>query len=220
MYFDANDINLAFLQPFVDTVVKNLQGRGFGSKHLHGPFKELNVEGDAYVMDGGVGVDFLDTYYTFSDSVHLDSTSVNLRNITVKDQFGNSGKVSLKFNHLHFRDYSFLVNVQGNKMLMYNANQKKNPLIYGTVFASGTAQIKGNGKLIDFDINMKSEPKTAIYLDFMNNNSATDYDFITFVDKSKLAANVDSTSTHPLNIATEIDRATVSDLKVFMDDLL
>jgi len=35
------------------------------------------------------------------------------------------------------------------KMLMYNANQKKNPLIYGTVFASGTAQIKGNGKLID-----------------------------------------------------------------------
>ena len=38
---------------------------------------------------------------------------------------------------------------------MYNANQKKNPLIYGTVFASGTAQIKGNGKLIDFDINLK-----------------------------------------------------------------
>ena len=101
-YFDANDINLAFLQPFVDTVVKNLQGRGFGSIHLHGPFKELNVEGDAYVMDGGVGVDFLDTYYTFSDSVHLDSTSVNLRNITVKDQFGNLGKVGLKFNHLHF----------------------------------------------------------------------------------------------------------------------
>ena len=45
---------------------------------------------------------------------------------------------------------------------------------------------KGNGKLIDFDINMKSEPKTAIYLDFMNNNSATDYDFITFVDKKQV----------------------------------
>lgn len=217
LYFDANDINLAFLQPFVDTVVKNLQGRGFGSIHLHGPFKELNVEGDAYVMDGGVGVDFLDTYYTFSDSVHLDSTSVNLRNITVKDQFGNLGKVSLKFNHLHFRDYSFLVNVQGNNMLMYNANQKKNPLIYGTVFASGTAQIKGNGKLIDFDINMKSEPKTAIYLDFMNKNSATDYDFITFVDKSKLAANVDSTSTHPLNIVHETDEGAELRMNFLLD---
>lgn len=203
LYFDANDINLAFLHPFVDTVVKNLQGRGFGNIHLHGPFKALTVEGDAYVQDGGVGVDFLDTYYTFSDSVHLDSTSVNLRNITVMDKFGNTGKVSLKFNHTHFKDYSFQVNVQGNKMLMYNASQKKNPLIYGTVFASGAAQIKGNGKLIDFDINMKSEPKTAIYLDFMNNNTATDYDFITFVDKKKLSATTDSTSTHPLNILHE-----------------
>lgn len=89
---------------------------------------------------------------------------------------------------------------------MYNANQKKNPLIYGAVFASGTAQIKGNGKLIDFDINMRSEPKTTIYLGFMNKNSAMDHDFITFVDKSKLAVNVDFTSTHPLNIIHETDK--------------
>lgn len=192
LYFDANDINLHFLQPFVDAVVKNIQGRGFGSVHLYGPFKKLNVEGDAYVMDGGVGVDFLDTYYTFSDSVHMDTTSVNLKNITIKDKFGNSGKVDLKFNHKHFKDYSFLVNVQGNNMLMYDVNQKKNPLIYGTVYGSGTAQIRGNAKLVDFDINMKSAPKTKVFLDFMNNNSATDYDFITFVDKSKRQIERDS----------------------------
>lgn len=202
LYFDANDINVAFLQPFVETVVKNLQGRGFGNIHLYGPFKKLNVEGDAYVMDGGVGVDFLDTYYTFSDSIHLDSTSVNLKNITVKDKFGNTGKVSLTFNHKHFKDYSFLVNVQGNHMLMYDAKQKKNPLIYGTVFGSGTARIKGNGKLIDFDINMKNDPKTNIYLDFMNKNTATDYDFITFVNKKDSITNMDSTATNNIVIPT------------------
>lgn len=64
---------------------------------------------------------------------------------------------------------------------------------------------------------MKSEPKTAIYLDFMNNNSATDYDFITFVDKSKLAANVDSTSTHPLNIVHETDEGAELRMNFLLD---
>lgn len=195
LYFDANDINVAFLHPFVDKVIKNLQGRAFGNIHLHGPFKALTVEGDAFVQDGGLGIEFLDTYYTFSDSVHLDSASVNLRNITVHDKFNNSSKVNLKFNHKHFHDFDFLVNVQANNMLMYDASEKHNPMIYGTVFGSGSATIKGNDKLINFDINMQSEPKTSVFLNFMNNNSAADYDFISFVDKKKIARNSTALST-------------------------
>ena len=217
LFFDANDINIAFLQPFVQTVVKDIRGHGFGSVHLHGPFKSLNVEGDAYVVDGGVGVDFLNTYYTFTDSVHLDSTSVRVKGVTINDKFGNSGKVDLTFNHLHFRDYSFLVNVQGENMLMYDVNKKKNPLIYGTVFGSGTAQIKGNGKLIDFDINMQSAPKTSIYLDFMNNNSATDYDFITFIDKDSLIAENDSLKDAKINIAPANDEGAELRMNFLLD---
>lgn len=71
-------------------------------------------------------------------------------------------------------------------MLVFDATRKLNPLIYGTVFGSGTASIKGNDKLINFDINMRNDPKTTVTLDFMNNTTAADYDFITFVDKKKL----------------------------------
>lgn len=201
LHFDANDLNIAFLHPFLDNVVKGIQGRGFGQVHLYGPFKALSVEGEAYVKDGGLGIDFLDTYYTFSDSVHLDSTSVQLRNVSLFDKFGNSGKVSLLFNHKHFHDFDFRVDVKANHMLMYNATQKKNPLIFGTVFGSGTARIKGNGKLVDFDINMRSEPKTSVYLDFMNNTRAEEYDFITFIDKKKLAATPDSLVRDSLRMA-------------------
>lgn len=199
LHFDANDINVAFLSPFVEKVVKDIKGHGFGHVHLYGPFKNLNVEGDAYVADGGVGIEFTNTYYTFSDSVHMDSLSVNLKNITVKDKFNNSGKVNLKFNHKHFRDFDFLVDISANRMLMYDATRKHNPLIYGTVFGSGSARIKGNEKLVDFDINMRSEPDTKVYLDFLNNNSAEEYDFITFVDKKKQLT-VDSLSNDTLRI--------------------
>lgn len=206
LHFDANDLDIAFLHPFLDKVVKGIRGRGFGQIHLHGPFKALTVEGDAFVQDGGLGIEFLNTYYTFSDSVHLDTTSVKLQNATLADKVGNTAKVSLDFRHKHFRDFDFLVDIKANRMLMYDAPEKQNPLIFGTVFGSGAARIKGNGNLVDFDINMRSEPNTSIYLNFMNNNKAEEYDFITFVNKRKLAA-ADSTaaadSLRILPLATE-----------------
>lgn len=207
LFFDANDLNIAFLHPFVDKVAKNIQGRGFGSVHLHGPFKALTVEGDAYVEDGGLGIEYTNTYYTFSDSIHMDAGSINMRDLKVNDKFGNPGIVNMHVYHNHFKDVSFDVNVKTNNMLVFNATRKLNPLIYGTVFGSGTASIKGNDKLINFDINMRNDPKTAVTLDFMNNTSAADYDFITFVDKKKLQESVtNSTLPHDsLKIASNIE---------------
>lgn len=191
LYFGANDLDIAFLHPFVDKVAKNIKGRGFGNVHLHGPFKALNVEGDAYVQDGGLGIDYLDTYYTFSDSIHLNARSIYFKNLTIQDKYGNTGKVNMSVNHSHFKDISYNVDVQTQNMLVFNATQKHNPLIFGTVFGTGTASIKGNDQVINLDINMRSDPKTNIYLNFMNNSSAAEYDFITFVDKKKLKQSIE-----------------------------
>lgn len=183
LHFGANDIDLSFLRPFVEKVISNLSGRGYGNVHLFGPFKQLNVEGRAFVKEGGLGVDYLNTYYTFSDSIFLDPGAVRLRNVEIKDKFGNSGRVNLDFNHQHFKNFNFLVSLQANNMLMYDITRRQNPLIYGTVFGSGSATIQGNSRLVDFDISVRNEPNTAVYLDFIKNNSAADYDFITFIDR-------------------------------------
>ena len=185
LYFDANDIDISFLHPFLDNVAQNLKGRGFGNVHLYGPFNELTVEGKAFVQDGGLGIDFLDTYYTFSDSVYMDKTSISLKNATLYDKFGSSSRVSLTFNHKYFHDYDFRADIQANNMLLYDKSEKRSPMIYGTAFGTGTGSIYGNGKLINFDINMRSEPKTSINLNFMTSSASSEYDFITFVDKSK-----------------------------------
>lgn len=186
--FDANDINIAFLHPFVEKVVQNIKGFGSGNVRLYGPFQALNVEGNAFVRDGGLGIEFLNTYYTFSDSIFLDSKSVRTRNLKVYDKFNNSASVNLTFNHKHFKDYDFSVAIEAQNMLMYDASERHNPMIYGTVFGSGTARIGGNGQLLNFDINMKSEPRTSVFLNFMGGSKAAEYDFITFVDRKKLKA--------------------------------
>ncbi len=191
LYFDANDINIAFLQPFLAQVVSNVQGHGFGQVHLFGPFKELTVEGKAYVENAGMGVDFLNTYYTFSDSVLLTPSAVVLNNVAVHDKFGNTGRASLQFNHKHFKEYNFDARFHSNNMLVYDQSQRNSPLIYGTVFGSGSVDISGNKNLVNFDINMQSGPKTSIGFNFMTNTASDEYSFITFVDKSR-ATGIDS----------------------------
>ncbi len=186
LYFDANDIDVAFLHPFVEKVAKGIRGRGFGNVHLYGPFKELTVEGDAYVEDGGLGIEFTNTYYTFSDSIHMDAGAIRARDLTVYDKFGNTGTVNLNVFHKYFKDVSFDVNVKTNNMLVYNATRKLNPLFYGEVFGNGSATISGNEKLVNFDIHMQNAPNSSLTLDFINNTTAAEYDFITFVDKRKL----------------------------------
>ncbi|MDH6304325.1 hypothetical protein M2459_001057 [Parabacteroides sp. PF5-5] len=206
LQFDAQNIDVAFLHPFLENVASGVKGRGFGSVHLYGPFKELNIVGDAYVREGGLGIDFLNTYYTFSDSILMDTRSINVKNATVYDKFGNTGRVNLALKHKHFKELEFLADVSANNMLVYDAGEKQNPLIYGTVFGSGTSRISGTEQIVNFDINMRSEPKTSVTLDFMSNSSAEEYDFITFVDKSKpVAENPDSAekSNRPLFLNDE-----------------
>lgn len=184
--FDARDLDVGFIYPFVQKIFDRVQGRGFGKVHLFGPFKQLTVVGDAFVKDGGLGVGFLNTNYTFSDSIHMDTTRIQVNNLKISDKYNNTGTVDLTFNHRYFKDFDYHVNINTDKMLMYDVSEKQNSLIYGTIFAGGTANVEGNTENSDFAINMRSMPKTHVYLNFMGNSSASEYDFITFIDKEKL----------------------------------
>lgn len=190
LYFDANDLNIAFLQPFLQNVAKDLQGYGTGLVHLYGPFSDLTVQGKAYIKDAGLGIEFLNTYYTFSDSVYLDPDSIYVKNLSLSDKFGNKATVNGHFNHTHFRDFNFGVQLQTPNLLMYNATEKQNPLMYGTVFGSGSATIAGDEKIINMNVNVRSNPNSSIGMNFMSGTSVADYDFITFVDENPV---IDST---------------------------
>ncbi|MDR1880596.1 MAG: translocation/assembly module TamB domain-containing protein, partial [Tannerellaceae bacterium] len=194
LLFEANEIDARFLQPFLAKTAKGLKGYATGHIRLYGSFKDLDLEGQAFVRDGGMGVEFLNTYYTFSDSIYLEPGNIQVKNATVYDMFGNTGRLSLALRHRHFRDVDYQVEVQAGNMLVYDATKRQNPLIYGTVYGSGTSRIRGNERVMNLDISLRTEPKTALSLNLMNGSSAAEYDFITFVDKNKPEAPPDSSA--------------------------
>ena len=184
LYFDANDLDLSFLGPFLDNITSSIKGRGFGTAHLHGSFIDVTVEGEAFVQNAEVGIDFLNTTYYFSDSVYLTDSSIKANNLTLYDKFGNKGSANIDVEHSYFRDFKFDINVQADNLLVYDKAEYEEPMIFGTVFGRGSASILGNEQVIDFDINMRSAPNSTVTFNFMTSSTASDYDFISFVNKN------------------------------------
>ncbi len=200
LYFDAKDINLAFLKPFMENITSDIGGSGSGLIHLHGSFKDISVEGNALVRDGLIGIGFLNTQYTFTDSLYLTKDKIITKGLSIQDKAGNNGKVDLTVDHNYFRNFKFSVNVSAENMLVYDVTERQNPMIFGSVYGKGGARISGNEKIINIDVNMQSAPKTMLNLNFMGASRASEYDFITFVDKNALAL-IDSTSTDSTALA-------------------
>ncbi|MDR3194930.1 MAG: translocation/assembly module TamB domain-containing protein [Tannerella sp.] len=181
--FDAQGLDLSLLHPYVDGFTKVVGGFAYGNIRLFGPFSKLSFEGQAFVSEGRIGVNFLNTAYTFSDTVRVTPASFQGKEIAVHDASGNRGTVSFDVQHNYLEDFTFLVTVQAQNLLVYDAPQSVNPQIYGALYGSGNAQIKGTGQQVTVDATIQSNPKTSLAFSFMNGSTAGEYDFISFRDR-------------------------------------
>jgi hypothetical protein len=184
--FNASKLNLAFLNKYMKSVISDFKGRGTGNIRIYGSFDDVDLEGEAFVDGAGMGIDFLNTYYTLADSVHIDKGHISLNNSILRDAYGNKAKVKeAHIYHNYFHDISFSAEITDiANMLVYNATERQNPMLYGKVFASGNLRMSGNESLVDFNISLRSQPGTAVGLNFMGNSTATAYNFITFVNRN------------------------------------
>lgn len=177
--FDAEEVNMAFLNKYVATLFNNVQGRGKGNVHLFGDFSNVTVEGTAFVQDGGVGINFLNTYYTFTDTVYMKKDLIYFSDISFNDEKGNIAKVSGRVAHDYFTNFMYYVDLAGSNFMLYNATERMNPMFSGTVFASGTGTIKGDERVVDLNMNIKTEKNTNVFMNFME-ETAEEYSFITY----------------------------------------
>ncbi len=183
MNFDAQSLDIAFVQPFVKDIAEDISGRATGKMKLFGNFERLNLDGDAYMRDLKFGIDFLNTAYTVSDTVHFTPTSIRVDHATFCDIEGNTAQGGGEVNHQYFKnfDYDFAIyNI--DKMLVFNATERLNPLFYGSVYGSGSATIRGNDTQTNIDVTLRTEDKTVFTFAIPQAEEVYDYQFITFVD--------------------------------------
>ncbi|MCD7709906.1 MAG: translocation/assembly module TamB, partial [Porphyromonadaceae bacterium] len=133
-----------------------------------------------------IDISYLNTIFYISDSIRFTPNAILIDNMTLADEEGHLGRIDGTVRHDHFKNIEYFLNASEIKnMLVYNTTELQNSSYYGKVYANGVAAIEGDLHHTNIDINMETDDKSKFTFVLSNNAEANEYQFITFVDRSR-----------------------------------
>lgn len=181
LHIKAKQTNVAFIQPYVKTIISELHGRATGNFRLFGGFKTLNVEGDG-VGDASFKIDLLGVTYSLRDSIHLRPEEFYLTKAKVYDAEGHPGTVDARLRHKNFRNFNYSLRVQAEDMQVMNLRESFDLPFYGRVYGNGNAYLTGNDRRLDITAAMQTTDKTEFCYKLTEARAAGDNRFVHFID--------------------------------------
>lgn len=187
--FKPERVNVAFLQPFLQGFCPDIQGRASGWVKLFGTFRDINLAGRVKADSVAMKVGFTNVTYHASDSVILDPGMIRIPEMTLRDKYGHTAKFSGQLKHNYFRDAYFNFNVRdAHRLLCLDIDAKTNPQWYGTIFGNGSVDINGRPGAVDIIADMETQDNSKFTFVLGNQFAADDYNFLSFTDTRKAAA--------------------------------
>lgn len=181
--FEADSIPVGFLKPFMSAFARDISGRASGVCRLFGTFKSIDLEGDVLAENVKLAVDFTNTSYTTTDSIHMRPGKIKLDNLTIRDVEGHTAKLSGYVEHKYFKEPRFRFDItDAENLLSYNITSRQNPDWYGTIYGNGSASVVGFPGQVDIKVNMSTAPKSNFTFVMNDRLDAADYSFLSFRD--------------------------------------
>lgn len=206
--FDANKVDIRFLQPFMSAFTSDVRGKASGKAKLYGNFSDIDMTGRLKADTIFMKLDQTNVTYSGSDSVYIDPGRIRIPGFRLYDKFGNSGIFSGTLTHKCFRDPSFQFKLTGARnLLCYDTNEKFNPIWYGTMFCNGNATVSGYPGIVSIDIDMETSPRSIFTFVLSDAQTATDYTFLTFSDRRKAELAVEEKDSVPAAVRRLFENA-------------
>lgn len=185
--FTADEAPAGFMLPFMSAFTSSIDGKISGNAHLFGTFKDLDIVGDVYVKDLKMKLDFTNTVYSVSDSVHITPGLITFNDVTLSDRDGNTAKLSGKVTHKYFHDPTFRFDItDASNLLVYDVGEHdtEDPW-YGRIYGYGSAAVTGVPGKIDIGVKMRTGAKSTFTFVISDAEQSVEYDFITLRDRDK-----------------------------------
>jgi len=178
----ADKLPIDGMNRLLGVFASDIKGTATGKVNISGETNKLVLKGALMVDNASLKIDYLQTIYTFSDSLRFDKNKIIFKDLRMTDERGNIALLNGSVNHDYFKDYRSDLMITTNKTMVINTKQKDNELFYGTVFATGVTTIKNNASVISFDISAKTDRNTRFYIPLNTTETVSDYSYITFID--------------------------------------
>lgn len=181
----TKQLPIDFLTPYLKTFLSKTKGYATGNIGMFVVAGKIWFDGAIDIKEGQVGLGFLNTTYSFEDTIHLSKNAIKLNDITIHDEENNKGSVTCIANHSNFKDWKYDINVTANNLMALNTKQGDDENFWGRAYANGNVHINGDDASTRITINATSKPKTEIYISVGAAESAADNSFIDYIVKNK-----------------------------------
>lgn len=174
---------LIIFEPAVKTLVTDLKGQVSADLKVTGKFTSPKINGNLNLLNSGFKVNYLQTAYTITDKVTVDNSVINIKGLTIKDQFDHTaianGTVDLNVPN----NPDININIQANRFMALNTTSKNNPLYFGKAFSTGNFKFAGPTDAMKITIKAKTEEGTEFTIPLNGASTISANDFIVYVAK-------------------------------------
>jgi hypothetical protein len=174
---------------YAQDVFSNLSGIASGELKLVGTINKPSLTGNLTLQKVNLTLDYLKTTYNLNTELELLNNKILFRDVTINDIKGNQAKLNGAIAHNYLKDWNFDLEFKANNIQVLNTTASDNDVYYGEAYASGSTVIKGPVDNLIFNIGLKSEKGTKIYIPLSNPEEISKTGFVTFVDQSNNIAN-------------------------------
>lgn len=221
--FTGEHIDLSALQPYLSSVFSSVTGTAHSDLRLTGEGKNTYLTGTVEVDSGTLEVAYTRCRYGINkQKIYFNRDEIEVRDLELKDAFGNSGTLKGIMRHHLFSDFSFdNIRMETPRLQLLNTTKDDNSDFYGKMIGRATMTL--NGPLNNMKMTIDGAPSLSdsshIYLPTGSTRESNTVDYIDFVEFGSLAR-VDAWSSNIANILLDmnIDANPACKVDVILDE--
>ena len=218
----TNKLLTKIIEPFIKKYTSEMHGLLYSNINIKGTLNKPKLNGYILPRKASLRVNYLNTKYSFSDTIFVKTNKLNFNNFTVYDEEANKGLINGNITHNYFKDFKFNLNLNVNNYLALNTTKKQNNLFYGKSYLTGLIRVTGNVDLLDFYVSAKTNKNTKIYIPLSNPEEIGDNNFVTFVshntDKKKERKEEYKVNLSGINMFFDLEFTSDAELQIIFDE--
>lgn len=183
MDISLNKTNFDFLNAFLPEIIEDFGAKAVGTVKLSGSFKEPKLNGKVFVEEGEIKLSQLNTKYTFSDYIQINTHNISWENMKIKDEEGNMCTSDAQIKHHYFRDWEVNLGLNTSNLLVMDNNAKISPDYYGKLYLMGQGTYHYDSTINKLEFEGKTMKGSKFILPFEDEVLDEESGFINFVNK-------------------------------------
>ena len=167
-----------FAKSFCSSFMDDIDAHATGRLRLYGPLSNINLVGQL-VANGDMSIEPINTDYHVENAViNFIPDNIIFVNDTLRDRNGNLGIVTGGLHHDHLTHLTYDIHIGANNLLAYDFTTFGDMPFCGTVYATGTCNIRGGDGRTDIDADFTPEANSIFTYNASNPDAILTQEFI------------------------------------------